>query len=133
MAISIRTGKRVIDILNEDGEKIGSFSFYASDALGAMKRMANFAKSLENIDTEDLSSNLTIERLNELEQQIKDGIDDVLKTKSSDTLFSVLSPFTFIDDNTPFIAVILPEIQKELEKINQKAQKINNAVAGANE
>lgn len=135
----IKTLKKTISIKDEDGAEVGSFSFFPKDTDTA-KRLADFAHELEALDIPDDVGIIKNGKYDELMNRLCAGLDEALRTPSSETLFRVLSPLAIVEtetgEETPYLCAIIPLIVDEINKAaaqyaQQKAARIENAVKGA--
>ena len=130
--IVIRDGLKTYDIVNQDGKILGQFSFNPSDA-NILDRHAEVIDALEKIEAE-----ISNEKEKSLEESYRDAhklvcekLDYLLGANVSEKFFSIMGPFSPLDNGQLFIENVIDaigmaisaETGSRFKKINTKIQK----------
>lgn len=126
--IKISDGFKTYDIVNQDGKLLGQFSFNPSD-VNIVHRHAEVVKSLQNIsqEMETKKEELGLEEaISAIDAVVYDKINYLLNSDAAKDFFSIMGPFTPLEDGQYFIQTVLDAIgqviQSETEKRAKKAQ-----------
>lgn len=129
---NINTGLSHVNIKNEDGTEVGSFSFLASDPaiLGRAEKIVDF---FNNLTFPDLSNT---EQRTEFCDRITDELTIFLGTDASST-FKNISPIALMDNGNFYFESIIEYVCDEIQNVHKsrlekKLKKVHAAVAAFN-
>lgn len=131
--IKISDGFKTFDIVNQDGKLIGQFSFNPSD-VNIVHRHAEVVKSLQNIgqEMEIKKEELGLEEaIRAIDAVVYEKINYLLNSDAAKDFFSIMGPFTPLENGQYFIQTVLDaigqviqsETGKRVEKMNAKIKK----------
>ena len=130
--ITINNGLKVYDIADQDGRILGQICFNPSDA-NILERHSKVVSDLEKIESEISSNdNKSIEESYEAANKLVcEKLDYLLGADVSKTIFSIMGPFSPLDNGQFFVEnvidaigmVISAETGARVKKINSKIQK----------
>lgn len=130
--IKISTGLKKYDIADISGSVLGSFYFNPAD-VDMISRyesaMNGFEEKIREVQNEKNSSDF--EKYEKMKTIAYDLIDGVFNSKVSENFFSIMSPFTILEDGKSFFeatieaigSVIEIETGKRFKKANERILK----------
>ena len=111
--INVPTGLKKYDIADLDGNVLGSFYFNPADVDIVSrydKAMESFEKKIEEVQS------VNIESLSEKYEKMKsiayEMIDDIFNSNVAEKFFSIMSPFSLMEDGRSFLEVVVQAIGK---------------------
>ena len=124
--INVPTGLKKYDIADLDGNVLGSFYFNPADVDIVSrydKAMESFEKKIEEVQS------VNIESLSEKYEKMKsiayEMIDDIFNSNVAEKFFSIMSPFSLMEDGRRFLEVVVQAIGKVIE--NENGQRVKKA------
>lgn len=124
--INVPTGLKKYDIADLDGNVLGSFYFNPADVDIVSrydKAMESFEKKIEEVQS------VNIESLSEKYEKMKsiayEMIDDIFNSNVAEKFFSIMSPFSLMEDGRSFLEVVVQAIGKVIE--NENGQRVKKA------
>lgn len=114
--INVSTGLKTYDIADMSGNKLSSFSFNPAD-VDIVERyekfMSEFEYKIGNIQS--LEEESVIEKYKKMKELAYDMIDGIFNADVSSKFFSIMSPFTIMEDGRSFLEVAITAIGKVIE------------------
>lgn len=129
--IQISTGLQTVDIVNEQGQKIGEFSFNPTDSniLNRYKETAAWFESIKFPTNED-GDRLT--QVSEFCDEISKRIDYIFGTATSSSLFGACGPLTILPNGEFFFEDVLKSVGAFVgEVIQERANEVQARVKKA--
>lgn len=136
MKLQVQTGEVTVELVDENGAALGSFSFNPADSnilkrYGAVVDHFN-AVRLEQTDDEQQM----LRQMNELADDIAGQLDQLLGSSVSESIFAKCGPLTVTKDGSFYYEQVLEGIGSLVEKVtkkrlDKKLARIKKAVAGA--
>lgn len=128
--IKINDGTKTYEIVNQDDEVLGTFTFNPSDS-NIIKRYDAVVEALQAYADEAQGAVLTQEKFNEAQDKITAMMDDLVKGDVRGSFFSICGPLTPMENGNLFVqtvlegigAVIEHETKQRIKKIDEKTAK----------
>ena len=124
--ITITSGLKTYDLVNEKKELLGQITFNPSD-MNIVNRHQEVIKSLNELKKElsNKSENKsTYEQIEELDNIVYEKFDYLFGAKVSDVIFSIMGPFSVLESGQLFFEHVLNAISAVIEAdANKKAKK----------
>lgn len=131
--IKIDNGLKTYDLVNLDGKLLGQLTFNPSD-VNIVKRHTEVMRQLTELKknfNKNVKESTISEDLAELDRIVYEKVDYLLGADVSKTIFSIMGPFSPLDNGQFFIEnvmdaigkVIQSESAKKAEKVRQKINK----------
>lgn len=128
--IKINDGTKTYEIVNQDDEVLGTFTFNPSDS-NIIKRYDAVVEALQAYADEAQGEVLTQEKFNEAQDKITAMMDDLVKGDVKGSFFSICGPLTPMENGNLFVqtvlegigAVIEHETKQRIKKIDEKTAK----------
>lgn len=128
--IKINDGTKTYEIVNQDDEVLGTFTFNPSDS-NIIKRYDAVVEALQAYADEEQGEVLTQEKFNEAQDKITAMMDDLVKGDVKGSFFSICGPLTPMENGNLFVqtvlegigAVIEHETKQRIKKIDEKTAK----------
>ena len=128
--IKINDGTKTYEIVNQDDEVLGLFTFNPSDS-NIFKRYDAVVDALQKYADEAQGKVLTQERFNEAQDEIIAMMDDLVQADVKGSFFSICGPLTPMENGNLFVlnvlegigAVIEKETKKRIKKVDAKTAK----------
>lgn len=115
LELKIDTGFETIPVFDEDGEQIGQFKFNPSD-IDIVKRYKQVVETFNSIVVpENADDNVILE----ISDKIKEQIDYLLNSKTSDAIF-VCNPLTPLPSGKIFAEEVIEKIAGLIEQVTDK-------------
>ncbi len=114
--INVSTGLKTYDIADMSGNILGSFSFNPADVDIVErydKAMAEFESKIINIQS--LEAESVSEKYKKMKELAYDMVDGIFNADVSSKFFSIMSPFTLMEDGKSFLEVTISAIGKVIE------------------
>ena len=138
--ITINTGFKTYDLVNEKDELLGQISFNPSD-VNIAQRYKKVVEELEKMDISEKPSNETedlIESIRKADEIIYEKINYLTNADIAETLFSIMGPFSLMPTGQYFVEYIMEEIGniitqetgKRVKKMNKRIQKYTKKYHG---
>lgn len=129
--IKIEDGFKTYDIVNQDNELIGSFSFNPSDT-NIIHRYEEVIDALNKLEL-DLASDTKEKNMNEslkeIEAVVCEKINYLLGVDVSEKFFSVMGPFTPLASGQFFVENVLNAIGQAIQmETGERIKKINSKI-----
>ena len=130
MSLQVSTGAQLIDVLNENGRKIGEFEFIPTD-LGIIDRYKDVAAFFDGYQ---FPKDPTEEDLLELESKVKEQFNKLFNYPVADGIFEKCYALTVVEDGDFFFEKVLDGISGLIEqtmktRVERKKQKIRKYTA----
>lgn len=130
MTLQVSTGAQVIDLLNENGTKIGQFEFVPTD-VGIIERYKNIVNFF---DSYQFPKEPTDEDLLQLENSVREQFDMLFGYQVADGMFKKCAALTVVEDGDFFFEKVLDGISGLIEqtmkaRVEKKKQKIRKYTA----
>lgn len=128
--IKIDDGTKTYEIVNQNDEVIGTFTFNPSD-VNILKRYDAVVEELQKYADEAEGTVYTKEKLDEIQTKITEMMDVLVKGDTGGTFFSICGALTPMENGKLFVqtvlesigAVIEKETKKRIKKIDSQASK----------
>lgn len=124
--ITITSGLKTYDLVNEKKELLGQITFNPSD-MNIVNRHQEVIKSLNELKKElsNKSENKSAyEQIEELDNIVYEKFDYLFGAKVSDVIFSIMGPFSVLESGQLFFEHVLNAISAVIEAdANKKAKK----------
>ena len=131
--ITINTGFKTYDLVNEKDELLGQISFNPSD-VNIAQRYKKVVEELEKMDISEKPSNETedlIESIRKVDEIIYEKINYLTNADIAETLFSIMGPFSPMPTGQYFVEyimevignIITQETGARVKKMNKRIQK----------
>lgn len=124
--ITITSGLKTYDLVNEKKELLGQITFNPSD-MNIVNRHQEVIKSLNELKKEFGSKSeikSTYEQIEELDNIVYEKFDYLFGAKVSDVIFSIMGPFSVLESGQLFFEHVLNAISAVIEEdANKKAKK----------
>ena len=131
--ITINTGFKTYDLVNEKDELLGQISFNPSD-VNITQRYKKVVEELEKMDISEKPSNDTedlIESIRKTDEIIYEKINYLTNANIAETLFSIIGPFSPMPTGQYFVEyimevignIITQETGARVKKMNKRIQK----------
>jgi len=117
--IKIDDGTKTYEIVNQDNEVLGTFTFNPSDA-NIVKRYDAVVEELQRYADESQNEVLTQEKFNEVQDKLVAMMDDLVKADTGKTFFSICGPLTPMENGNLFILNVLEGIGAVIERDTKK-------------
>ena len=138
--ITINTGFKTYDLVNEKDELLGQISFNPSD-VNIAQRYKKVVEELEKMDISEKPSNETedlIESIRKVDEIIYEKINYLTNADIAETLFSIMGPFSPMPTGQYFVEyimevignIITQETGKRVKKMNKRIQKYTKKYHG---
>ena len=129
--IKVSNGRKTYDLVDENGKVLGQLTFNPSDTK-IMERHAEVMRQLQKMK-EDFAKSVRkstiMEDLEEIDKIVYEKIDYLLNADVSKTLFSVMGPFSLLENGQFYVEHVLDVLGKVIQKDgNAKAKKINDKI-----
>lgn len=129
--IKVSNGTKTYDLVDENGKVLGQLTFNPSDTK-IMERHAEVMRQLQKMK-EDFAKSVRkstiMEDLEEIDKIVYEKIDYLLNADVSKTLFSVMGPFSLLENGQFYVEHVLDVLGKVIKKDgNAKAKKINEKI-----
>ena len=114
--INVSTGLKTYDIADMDGKILSSFSFNPADVDIVErydKAMAEFESKIGNIQS--LEAESVGEKYKKMKELAYDMVDGIFNADVASKFFSIMSPFTLMEDGRSFLEVTITAIGKVIE------------------
>ena len=124
--INVPTGLKKYDIADMEGNVLSSFYFNPADVdivsryEKAMDDFEDKITGLQKIEAESLS-----ERYEKMKSIAYEMIDEIFNSNVAEKFFSIMSPFSLMEDGRSFLEVVIQAIGKVIE--NENGQRIKKA------
>lgn len=130
MTLQVSTGAQVIDLVNENGTKIGQFEFVPTDVgiIERYKDVANF------FDSYQFPKEPAEEDLLSLENSVKEQFNQLFGYQVAEGMFEKCAALTVVEDGDFFFEKVLDGISGLIEqtmkaRVEKKKQKIRKYTA----
>ena len=131
--ITINTGFKTYDLVNEKDELLGQISFNPSD-VNITQRYKKVVEDLEKMDVGEKTSNKAedlIESIRKADEIIYEKINYLTNADIAETLFSIMGPFSLMPTGQYFVEyimevignIITQETGARVKKMNKRIQK----------
>lgn len=131
--ITINTGIKTYDLVNEKNELLGQISFNPSD-VNITQRYKKVVEELEKMDIEDNKGSETedlIESIRKVDEVVYEKINYLTNADIAATLFSIMGPFSPMPTGQYFVEyimevignIITQETGARVKKMNKRIQK----------
>ena len=131
--ITINTGFKTYDLVNEKDELLGQISFNPSD-VNITQRYKKVVEDLEKMDVGEKTSNKAedlIESIRKADEIIYEKINYLTNADIAETLFSIMGPFSPMPTGQYFVEyimevignIITQETGARVKKMNKRIQK----------
>ena len=138
--ITINTGFKTYDLVNEKDELLGQISFNPSDT-NITQRYKKVVEELEKMDISEKPSSETedlIESIRKVDEIIYEKINYLANADISETLFSIMGPFSLMPTGQYFVEyvmevignIITQETGARVKKMNKRIQKYTKKYHG---
>lgn len=111
--IIIDDGKKVYNIKNKIGEKLGQFSFRPSDT-NIVKRYEEVVDFFNNYKTS--SETASDDMAKALEKEVSEKISYLINSDAAEAFFSILGPFSVLESGEIFFENVINAIGAVIEK-----------------
>lgn len=111
--IIIDDGKKVYNIKNKIGERLGQFSFRPSDT-NIVKRYEEVVEFFNGYKAPLDSNNDEVSK--KLEEEIAEKISYLINADASEAFFSILGPFSILESGEVFFENVINAIGTVIEK-----------------
>lgn len=131
--ITIKTGVKTYDLVNEKDELLGQISFNPSD-VNITQRYKKVVEDLEQMDIEEKKGDETedlIESIRKIDEIVYEKINYLTNADIAETLFSIMGPFSPMPTGQYFVEyvmevignIITQETGARVKKMNKRIQK----------
>ena len=120
--IKIDDGTKTYEIVNQDDEVLGTFTFNPSDS-NIIKRYDAVVEALQAYADEAQGEVLTQDKFNEAQDKITEMMDDLVEGDVKGSFFSICGPLTPMENGNLFVQTVLEGIGAVIEKETKKRMK----------
>lgn len=124
--INVPTGLKKYDIADLEGNVLSSFYFNPAD-VDIVSRydqaMNNFEKRVGEIQKIEMDS--LSEKYESMKSIAYEMIDEIFNSNVAEKFFSIMSPFSLMEDGRSFLEVVVQAIGKVIE--NENGQRVKKA------
>lgn len=124
--INVPTGLKKYDIADLEGNVLSSFYFNPADVDIVSrydKAMENFERKVEDIQKVEMDS--LSEKYENMKSIAYEMIDEIFNSNVAEKFFSIMSPFSLMEDGKSFLEVVIHAIGKVIE--NENGQRVQKA------
>lgn len=123
--IKVENGVKTYDIKNASGKLLGQIAFNPSD-VGILARHGEVTKQLRALQlawSKKRKKMSVSQELQELDKIVYEKVDYIFNADISKVLFSIMGPFSLMDDGQFWVEYILEVLGKVIEDETKKSTK----------
>ena len=129
--VVLNTGFKTFDVEDTEGKYLFSFSFNPSDT-NIVHRYTEVADSLEKISNEipeEVDKTDLETGINYLDKLVYEKVDYLLNANVAESFFSVMGPFTPLENGNYFIESVMDTIAQVIQaETGERVKKINKKI-----
>ena len=128
--VTIDNGLKTYDIADQDGNILGSFSFNPSDT-AILKRYEVAIEKFQTVfeELKDMNDKSAAELLDKLDEKAYKLIDEIFNAEIAKNFFSIMGPFSPLDNGQFFIENVIDAIGRVFEaETGERVKKVNSKI-----